>query len=283
MATTADGVGTTPGTGDTKSVRTFQDVVGSRRSIRYYKPWQPVEKPKLQAILQAARLQCQHGNAGLIRKAVVVTKGETDDGVRDELIDALYNQPQAAQAPVAIVWAIDMSGWEPLKQNLLGLIEAKALNSSYGWSEQFIDEVVIKTPDFNVLAGDTQFAEWLSAIEMGLAIGSALLAAVDQGLGTQLLTGRREHMRELFNMPENVTPAQIQIVGYPSESPDGGGRRPRPPFEDLYFADTWGNSIPADPEVDAQLQESGMLQPEAPLPWRAAEVRALASLYGLPE
>ena len=85
----------------------FKQVVGNRRSIRYYKPYQPVEKEKIQTILEAARLQCQHGNAGLVRKAVVVTKGETDDGVREELIDALYNQPQAAQAPVHIVWAID--------------------------------------------------------------------------------------------------------------------------------------------------------------------------------
>lgn len=261
----------------------FQQAVGSRRSIRFYKPWQPVEKAKIQKILQAARLQCQHGNATLIRKAVVVTKGETDDAVRNELIDALYNQPQAAQAPVAIVWAIDMSGWDTLKDNLMELIEVKALNSSYGWSENFVDDVVIKTPDFNVMAGDRQFAEWLSAIEIGLAIGSALLAAVDQGLGTQLLTGRRDQMRELFGMPEHVTPAQIQIVGYPSESPDGGGRRPRPPFEELYFADKWGNSIPADPDVDAELEDSGMLQPVAPLPGRKEEVRALASMYGLPE
>ena len=261
----------------------FQEVVGTRRSIRYYKPYQPVEKEKIQTILQAARLQCQHGNAGLIRKAVVVTKGETDDAVREGLIEALYNQPQAAQAPVAIVWAIDMSGWEPLKDNLLDLIEKKALTSSYGWSEQFVDEVVIKTPDFNVLAGEARFAEWLSAIEMGLAIGSALLAAVDQGLGTQLLTGKRDDIRELLGMPENVTPAQIQIVGHPAESMDGGGRRPRPPFEELYFADSWGNSIASDPEVVEDLRASGMLQPEAPLPWRGAEVRALASMYGLPE
>ena len=261
----------------------FKQVVGNRRSIRYYKPYQPVEKDKIQTILEAARLQCQHGNAGLIRKAVVVTKGETDDAVREELVDALYNQPQAAQAPVHIVWAIDMSGWEPLKDNLMGLIEAKALTPSYGWSEQFVTETVLKTPDFNVLAGEDRFAEWLSAIEMGLAIGSALLAAVDQGLGTQLLTGRRDQIRELFGMPEHVTPAQIQIVGYPAEDPKGGGQRPRPPFEELYFADTWGNSIQSDPMVVEELTQAGMFQEQAPVPWRAAELRALAAMFGLPE
>lgn len=261
----------------------FKQAVGNRRSIRYYKPYRPVEKEKIQTILEAARLQCQHGNAVLVRKAVVVTKDETDDAVREELIDALYNQPQAAQAPVHIVWAIDMSGWESLKDNLMGLIEVKALNSSYGWSEQFVDETVLKTPDFNVLSGEREFAEWLSAIEMGLAIGSSLLAAVDQGLGTQLLTGRRDQIRELLGMPEHVTPAQIQIVGYPAEDPDAGGQRPRPDFEDLYFAGTWGNSIESDPAVVEELRQAGMIQEGGPKPWRAAEVRALAQMFGLPE
>lgn len=261
----------------------FKQAVGDRRSIRFYKPYRPVEKDKVQTILEAARLQCQHGNAGLVRKAVVVTKDETDDAIREELIDALYNQPQAAQAPVHIVWAIDLSGWEPLKDNLMGLIEAKALNSSYGWSEQFVDETVLKTPDFNVLAGDTEFAEWLSAIEMGLAIGSSLLAAVDVGLGTQLLTGRRDQIRELLGMPDHVTPAQIQIVGYPAEDPDAGGQRPRPPFEELYFDGTWGNPIQSDPAVVEELHQAGMFQEQAPKPWRAAEVRALAQMFGLPE
>ncbi len=35
----------------------FKHVVGNRRSIRYYLPYRPVEKSKIQTILQAARLQ----------------------------------------------------------------------------------------------------------------------------------------------------------------------------------------------------------------------------------
>jgi hypothetical protein len=38
---------------------------------------------------------------------------------------------------------------------------------------------VLPNPDFNVLAGEQRFAEWLSAFECGLAVGAALLAAVD--------------------------------------------------------------------------------------------------------
>lgn len=261
----------------------FKQTVGSRRSIRYYQPYRPVEKAKIQTILEAARLQSQHGNASSIRKAVVITKGETPDDIREGMIDALYNQPPAVQAPVMIVWTIDMSGWDTLRDSLVELIKVRALNSSYGWSEQFIDEVVMPTPDFNVMAGDNTFAEWLSAIETGLAMGSALLAAVDEGLGTQLLTGKRDQIRDLLGMPATATPAQIQLVGYPAESAEAGGQRPRPDFESLYFDGRWGQPLARDPGVVDQLTAAGMLQPAAPLPWRRDEVRALAAMFGLPD
>ncbi|HEX6359602.1 nitroreductase family protein [Actinophytocola sp.] len=261
----------------------FKKAVGSRRSIRYYQSWRPVEQGKVQKVLEAARLQSQHGNAQLIRKAVVVVRDEAPKELWDGLVDALYNQPAAAQAPVHVYWTIDMSGWTSLKGELLKLIDVGALTSSYGWSEQFVDDVVMKTPDFNVMSGDLRFAEWLSAIETGLAIGAALLAAVDEGLGTGLLTGKREQIRELLGMPEHATPAQIQLLGYPAENPNAGGQRPRPDFEQLYFKGKWGESFPRDPAVVEELTEAGALQPAAPAVWRKAEIRALAGLFGLPE
>jgi len=103
--------------------------------------------PSLQKVLEAARLQCQHGNAGLIRKAVVIYRDEVDAELFQGLCEAMYNQPAASQAPVHVYWTIDMSGWEVLKDNLMQLIDVGALTSSYGWSEQFIDDIVLKTPD----------------------------------------------------------------------------------------------------------------------------------------
>lgn len=261
----------------------FKQVVGNRRTIRYFRSWQPVEPEKIQKILEAARLQSQHGNAKLIRKAVVIERGKTPDDIRDGLIDALYNQPQVQQAPVFIIWTIDMSGWENLRDVLLELMDARALNSTHGWSTEFVDSVVMKTADFNVLAGDRTFAEWLSAFECGLAVGAALLAAVDEGLGTALVTGRRAQMREILGMPDYVTPTQIQLVGYPAESANAGGQRPSPAFESLYFDGKWGVPYQESPAVVEELKAAGMIQNPAPAPWRAAEVRAMAHLFGLPE
>jgi nitroreductase len=261
----------------------FKQAVGNRRTIRYFKSWQPVEPAKLQTILEAGRLQSQHGNAKLIRKAVVIERGKTPDDVRDALIDAMYNQPHVQQAPVFIVWAVDMAGWDSLRDALRELIEVRALNSTHGWSSEFIETAVIPNPDFNVKAGDNAFAQWLSAFECGLAVGAALLAAVDEGLGTALVTGRRAQIREILEMPQYVTPTQVQLVGYPAESPNAGGQRPSPPFEKLYFSGKWGVPLKSDPAVTDRLKAAGMLQDPAPLGWRRDEIRALAQLFGLPE
>lgn len=261
----------------------FKKAVGDRRTIRYFKSWQPVEPEKIQTILEAARLQSQHGNAQLTRKAVVIERGKTPGDIRDALVDALYNQPQVQQAPVFIVWVVDMSGWDTLRDDLHELIKVRALNSTHGWSSEFIESVVMPNPDFNVMAGNRTFAEWLSSFECGLAVGSALLAAIDEGLGTALVTGRRAEIREILGMPEYVTPTQIQLVGYPAESLEAGGQRPRPDFESLYFSGKWGEPLKRDTAVVAKLEADGMIQPQSPSSWRAAEIRAMAHLFGLPE
>lgn len=262
---------------------TFKQAVGNRRSIRFFKPYQPVEKQKVQKILEAARLQSQHGNCGAIRKAVVVYRDEVDKDLFNGLCEAMYNQPSAAQAPVHIYWTIDMAGWGELRGRLNELLDIGALTSPYGWSPKFIDDVPMVVPDFNVMAGEARFAEWLSAIETGMAMGSALLAAVDEGLGTALLTGQRARLAELLGIPDTGTVAQIQLVGYPAEGPEAGGQRPRPDFENIYFEGTWGNPMRRDPAVVDELTEAGLLQAPGPLPHRKQEIRAMAAMFGLPE
>jgi nitroreductase len=40
----------------------FNKVVGTRRSIRWFKSWEPVEREKIQRILEAVRLTTCPGN-----------------------------------------------------------------------------------------------------------------------------------------------------------------------------------------------------------------------------
>ena len=53
-------------------------------------------------------------------------------------------------------------------------------------------------------------------------------------------------------------------LGYPAESPEAGGQRPRPPFEELYFEGRYGEPFARDPLVVKDLEESNMFQAPAP-------------------
>src|SRR4030067_1123285 len=54
--------------------RDFFDVIGSRRSVRYFKPWKPVEPEKLESFLQAARIASHMGNANAVHAIEFIDK-----------------------------------------------------------------------------------------------------------------------------------------------------------------------------------------------------------------
>ena len=243
----------------------FKEAVGTRRTVRSFQADRPVERAKIQKILEAARLQSQHGNAQLVRKAVVVTKGETPEEIRNALIEALHSQPRAAQAPVAIVWVQDMAGWTPHEAIRKQFLDAQPVGNGDGWPAELADDMGSAVGDFYLrMQNDLAFAQWLTSFECGLAVGSALLAAVDEGLGTGLISGRREEIRRLFNMPVSCTPTHVQLVGYAAEGHEGPGLRKRPDFGELYFADTWGNPLPRDLQVVAELRAAKALRSAGP-------------------
>ena len=72
-------------------------------------------------------------------------------------------------------------------------------------------------------------------------------------------------------------------VGYPLESREAGGQRPRPPFEELYFEGKVGQPFNRDQKVVDELRDEGLFMAPAPLPDRQAEIRELARKLGLPE
>jgi len=118
---------------------------------------------------------------------------------------------------------------------------------------------------------------------VGLAVFYALLCAVDEGLGTMLTAVNPRKAKELVDYPENWVLLLAQLVGYPAESWEAGGQRPREPFEEDFFEGKYGVPFRRDPAVVEKLKEAKMIQRPAPLPWRRDEVRALARMFGLPE
>ncbi len=258
----------------------FKQVVGRRRSIRYYLPFRPVEREKVQIVLEAARLSSRAVNADFVQ-AIVVDR----DALSEEDRESLKTPTTTAQldlAPVWIFWLIDPTAPRIGQTSLKQLVDVGALTPSHGWSHAYVDNVVWPQVLQPILA-DPGTAVLVAGVEAGLAINQALLAAVDEGLGTQLTALNAANAKRVLDIPDHLIPIWIQLLGYPAEDPEAGGQRPRSPFEQIYFEGKYGHPYERDEMVVERLRADGMIMSEAPFPWRKEEVRALSRMFGLPE
>ncbi len=275
----------------------FLEAVGSRRSVRWFKTYEPVEREKVQEILEVIRLTTCPGNLQPWR-AIVVWRDELDDDTREELLKADNWQGAHVQAPcwIYIFADVEAAGTDRFAANTQELIECGALPGAYGWSKTRIVDAIeraVETP-----AGMASIHELLhdlpheasAAIAYAETVGAcsvATLAAVNQGLGTVLHMIARPtsqaRVREILGVPETWVPVWIQLVGYSAEDQKAGGQRPRRPFEDLFFEGKVGTPFTRDPKVVERLTEAKLLQAPAPTPGRRDELMFLARMYGYPE
>lgn len=249
------------------------EAVGSRRSIRYYQTWREIENWKIQMILNASRLATHAANANATG-AVVVRRDEIEESALNATLPA---NMQLKLAPVLVFWYGDLAAWDAQGDRLKQLVEVGALTASYGWSDKFIDEFVVP---FTKAAGE-DLAVLMTALDAGAAIAQAQLMAVRLGLGTCMNQWAGDP--KLLDLPESCRVFWVMTLGYPAESPEAGGQRPRRPFSELFHAGRYGNPFPESDEAVEEMKKRRMIQEPAPLPWRAAEIRALAHMFGLPE
>ena len=187
---------------------------------------------------------------------------------------------QIRAAPVVIVWYVETSAVDEQSDRLRELLKAGALGFGEG-KEQALEEQII--PMFESIR--EQFKEpGLNELDCGQGIAQATLMAFEQGLGTCLLgTPFGDQIRENLGLPDTARVLVLQTVGYPAESPEAGGQRPRQPFERLFHMNGYGKAFPRSKAVLAELGETGMIQSPAPTPWREEELenfRVALSLKG---
>lgn len=260
----------------------LKQVMGNRRSIRYFEPDRPVEKEKIQIMLEAANRASRSGNIDYW-KALVVYR----DDLSADTINALRVPTTTADldmAPVQIYWFADMSYADPdnFRRNLKELVKVGALNPSHGWSDAYVDENVVGqiiTP----MLSDPQVVGWMGTIETGLAICQAMLAAVDEGLGVCLHAINLETAKQVFKFPDHWVPCWTLLVGYPAEDPLTGGQRPRRSLSTMAYMNNLDTPFEEDPAVTEKLKAAGLIQNEIDAEKRAGEVRELARRFGLPE
>ena len=258
----------------------FKQVVGTRRSIRYYQAWRPVEREKIQTILEAARLSFRGVNASFA-KAVVVYRDEVSPEQRDELKDPTTTA-QLDMAPVWINWFGDLNAVASAVERgtLKQLVDVGVLTPSHGWSHRYVDGVVIPQV-LKPIMDDPTINLVLTCREAFAAVTHAVLTAVDLGLGTMITSMNPDAVKALVKAPDNWVFLVNQLVGYSAEATEGG-QRPREPFEDDFFQMTYGTPFERDQAVVEKLREAGMIQDQGQ-PWRHDEIRALARMYGLPD
>ncbi len=159
----------------------FLDLVKSRQSDRAFDASRPVEKEKIERILEAARMAPSACNAQPWH-FIVVDEPELKNKLADATASRLLNINHfTKQAPVHIV-----------------IVEEK-VNFSSG---------------FGSLVKDKNFAH----VDVGIAAAHLTLAAQDEGLGTCILGWFDEtKVRKLLNIPSNRRVLLDVVVGYSTQ------------------------------------------------------------------
>lgn len=257
----------------------LREVIGNRRSIRYIDPERPVEIEKIQAMLEAARIASHFGNASACQALVV--HRETASEEQWQCLPSPVGGFQMKMAPVVILWYVNNKRLEVLGDRLSELVDCGALG--YGPEEEKHKELSeTLVPMFNSI-GNNLKAPGMTDIDVGQAVAQATLIAFELGLGT-CCQGSADwsKVERAFNMPEHYRIALVQTVGYPLEQPNGGGQRPRQPFEDLFQLNSIDNPFPRSQAVVDELTRAKLFQPAAPLPGRTDEIEAIRKKYNLP-
>ncbi len=275
----------------------FTRLVGTRRSIRWFKSWEPVPREKIQRILEHTRWTTCPGNLQPWR-AIVVYRDELSEEDRNLLLQADNWQGAHVQAPVWIYWYADIEAARPeaFVRNTHELLDVGAIPGAYGWARDTIKAAIqegVETPEGMASIQEIlhnmppEVSAMMAYSETVGTCAVSTLAAFNEGLGTCLHTIARpsfqDRVKEVLGVPARFIPVWNQLVGYPAESIEAGGQRPRQPFEETFFWGKYGESMVRDEKIVADLTEEGLLQAPAPLPQRWEEQRFLARMYGYPE
>jgi nitroreductase len=253
------------------------EAIGLRRSIRWYNPAKPVEKWKIQAMLEAARLASTVGNVCATR-AIVCYRDENPE-IWEYISD--WSQITTQMAPVLIFWGYDMAAWDTEGQRIHDLMRVGAADRAHGWD---YDRVARMFPLPKILPDI--ILDRITAIDLGNALQNAMVAATALGLATCLngfggAVRTVAELSKLLGAPRTFVLCWMMTVGYPLESMEAGGQRPRMPFEEMFFERRWGKPFKKDERATELLKELGLLQPEAPLPGRLRELNVLTKAVGL--
>lgn len=256
----------------------LREVIGRRRSIRFLRPYQPVEIEKIQAMLEAARIASHWGNVQSLR-AVAIFRNTAPKEVLDSLQAAILGW-QIKLAPVTIAWYVQPGAVDGQSDRLRAITKAGAMG--FGGRAARMDALEnVLIPIFDSIR-ETFKEPGLSEVDCGQGIAQATLMAYEMGLGTCCLgSPNGPQIIEALGVPEPARLLLLQTVGYPLEHWQAGGQRPRLPFEELFGLNTFDNPFPRSEETVQELTEDKLFTPPAPLPGREEELDFIQHALGI--
>ena len=258
--------------------KSFLQTAGDRRSIRYYDPDKKVEDWKIEAILQVARFASCQGNINAT-EAIVVQKESCD--IWDEIEECVsgFNVQIIDQCSHLILWLTNLNAWYGRAVDGISTVSLAGGTTKYhGWNYEFSMTQTIP----RLMSFPTERTEILLRFESGQAVANAIAAGAGLGLGNCLIAfGRKPGgVEKAFGLPPHYRFTWGHAVGYPLESADAGGQRPRLKLDRLFHENAFGRPFASDPATVALLREKGLIQDPAPLPGRFEEIVAIAERHG---
>ena len=205
----------------------LKEIIGRRRSIRIFATYRPVERAKIQKMLEAARRASCAGNV-MNTRGVVIWREKASKKLIDSIkLPISYQQMQTA--PVFIFWYAECLAYEGEHwvERVTELAETRRLGADL---EQTREEIKTKlAPAFMAIDPMVSGGSPGAIMDCGQAIAQATLIAYDEGLGSCLMGGPvLDRLGKRLKIPETGIPLCLQAVGYPAESWEAGGQTVKP-------------------------------------------------------
>jgi nitroreductase len=275
----------------------FLEVCGLRRSIRIFDRKKPVDRVKIQRILEVVRMATSCPGNLQPWRAIVVEQDKLAPADRKALLAADNFQAAHAQAPFWIYWCADTDSARPdtFRARVHELIDVGAMPTYYGWTHETVDGSILRgeiAPEgmANIEQIIHGMPPELSAViarqETVGACAIAVLAAVNEGLGTCLHSchgvDKIEDVRRVLKLPPSWNTIWVQLVGHPLEDREAGGQRPRLPFGELFFEMDPTRPFVRDAAAVKDLEREGLLRTPSPKPGRFEELMQIGRKLGYP-
>ncbi|GAB3068148.1 NADPH-dependent oxidoreductase [Salinicoccus sesuvii] len=181
----------------------------NHRSIRSYKS-QDVSNKQLDEIIKSVQASPNWING---QQYTIIAVKDTER--KKKIAELCGNQKHIEEAPVFFVFCADF-----YRTMLASEMEGTSLNV-----KDDIDSLIVGTTD------------------VGIALGTAVVAAESMGLGTVAIGGIRRQAKEvieMLNLPEYVVPISGLCIGHPNEDVD---QKPRLPKEAIYHLEYYDQDL----------------------------------------